>query len=116
MSMASTERLLHEWAGWVRVGQVIPRYMSPITALYLRNVEQLREPEPAISEAVAMVIDQAVARLKQRDTEIGEAIELHYLCRLSIRQCASAMDMDRRRLDGILNAGVAWIDGALEAA
>ena len=116
MSLESTEKLLVEWGKWARRGQIIPRYMSPATAMYLHNVEQDREPDPQITEDEAMMIDRAISRLRIRDAGVHEILFDHYLCRKSIRFIMRTRQMPERLVNEVINRGIGWIDAVLDTA
>ena len=111
--MEPTEKLLTEWGKWARRVQIIPRYMSPATALLFQNIEQEREPDPQITDDEALRVDAAVGHLLMRNREMGEAVMLYFLRRMSVRQIAAALDRDRISANSLIDAGCAWIDAAL---
>lgn len=116
MSLESTEKLLMEWGVWARKGQIIPRYMSPATALYLHNVEQDREPDPQINDSQALLIDRAIARLKMRDEEVFDVLVEHYMIRRSVRHIMRTLQMSDRQVNESINRGIGWVDAVLDTA
>lgn len=114
MGLESTQEKLSEWGRWVWTGPTIaPRYMSPATAMYLRNVEQNGKHTPNITDDEALLIDAAVARLRLRDTQMGSAVYFYHAHNCGLRELARELHCDKRKATELLRAGEAWIDAVL---
>lgn len=115
MSLESTEKLLIEWGKWAKRVTIKERYMSPMTALYIRNIEQEREPEPNISDEVAEMIDRAVSRLKIREEALQDIILDYYRFSRSVRHIMRTRGMSQLQVNEAINRGIGWVDAYLDA-
>lgn len=116
MGLETTQAKLREWGRWVWTGPaIVPRYMSPATAMYLRNVEQSGrgKSDPDITDDEAIAIDRAVSRLRSRDLEMGSAVYLYHAGNCGLRELARELHCDKRKATELLRAGEAWIDAVL---
>lgn len=116
MSLDSTEKLLIEWGKWAKRICIKERYMSPMTALYIRNIEQEREPDPDISDDVAEFVDLAVSRLKIRDEPIQDILIDHFRFGRSVRYIMRTREMSERQVNEAINRGIGWVDAVLDTA
>ena len=113
MSLGDTKYLLEQWGWWRMHSAGIPRYVSPAYAL-LRDNMGSTVPMGCITDDLALAVDRVVARLCIRDPMMGDCIWLHYGARLSMRRIGKLLGVGRSKVQELLGAGEAWIDGALD--
>ena len=70
----------------------------------------------AITEEEAQEVDAAVARLIQRDEEMGRVLKLYYFSGCNASLVARAFEINRKRAIVLVQCGTAWVDAKLEAA
>ena len=107
---SDTEWWLEQWAAWVMLGMGSGS-SSAFASLITKESE--RSLRCMITEDEALVIDSALATLKLRCTETGQATIKYYLWNCNTSEVARAMKINRRRADSLIKAGVAWIDAHL---
>jgi len=114
-AFGDTAWLLEQWGWWRMDGMGVPRYISPSYAL-MRDNTNIEGGIKAYSlvDDVALVIDGAVARLTSRDEQMGTFIWLYYGAKWTAMRIGRQFDMSEGKARQIIQAGVAWIDCALE--
>lgn len=110
----STEWLLDQWGLWRMSGMGVPRYVSPAFALMRDNVEQNTAPSFSITDEAAGLVDQAVARLGIRDSQMADCIWLYYGARYTQARVGRYLQISETKAAQLIAAGVAWVDGRLE--
>lgn len=110
----STEWLLDQWGLWRMSGMGVPRYVSPAFALMRDNVEQNTAPSFNITDEAAGLVDQAVARLGIRDSQMADCIWLYYGARYTQARVGRYLHISETKAAQLIAAGVAWVDGRLE--
>lgn len=113
----NTPWLLEQWARWARSNPGSSLRYPAITPFARLLGSTL--PSPVISDAEAMLVDGAVARLNRRDGEMGQAVVLYYFGGGNVSRVARLLEIDRRRADVLVKSGTAWVDatiGICEAA
>jgi len=106
--MRGTEIELEEWGVWVRSGGV---------SLGSHSVSMVgSEGRTAnITDDRAMVIDQVIATLNQRNPRWAKAVKLYYTQNLNHTLLGEKLRTSKSGANALLKAGVAWIDGVLSA-
>lgn len=111
---ADTRALLELWGVWKQYGSGLPCYASP-TRIMMQALAGSTVREASITDEEAVRVDNAIARLRSRDKEMGDVVVLYYAHALPIRSVAREMKIGKDRADRLLLSGVAWIDGVLLA-
>jgi hypothetical protein len=115
MKQLDTHYLLTQWGIWLRYGDGIPRYVSPHFALIRDNIEQHSSaPVACISEDLCMMIDGIVARLRQRNAEMGHALVVYYGRDVSYAGLAKGMGISKTRAESLVKSAEQWVDGVLD--
>lgn len=113
--LGDTEYLLEQWGWWRMDGMGVPRYVSPLYALIRdNNVTEGGIKNYCVTDDVALVVDRAVAKLAQRDAQMGNFIWLYFGAKWPALRVARENDMGEAKARELIKAGVAWIDCALE--
>ena len=113
--LGDTEYLLEQWGWWRMDGMGVPRYVSPLYALIRdNNVTEGGIKNYCITDDVALVVDRAVAKLAERDAQMGNFIWLYFGAKYPALRIARENDMGEAKARELIKAGVAWIDGAIE--
>ncbi|MAB24959.1 MAG: antitermination protein Q [Pseudomonadales bacterium] len=99
----STEQLLEQWGLWVTQGSSVSACQSPGM-----------RPLAAITDEEALTIDGLVGRLGKRYPEAGEVLLRYYTSGCSLMDVGHRMRVGETKARQMLNAGIAWVDGALE--
>lgn len=113
--LGDTAYLLEQW-GWWRMSEMgVPRYVSPLYALIRdNNVSEGGVKNYCITDDVALVVDRAVARLAQRDAQMGNFIWLYFGAKWPALRIARENDMGEAKARELIKSGVAWVDCAIE--
>lgn len=101
----STEYLLEKWGIWARIGVGNLNNAAPSWSL----------PTVRLTDDQALEIDRLVALLGVRHPERGEALIRYYTTGKTYKQVGASLGMGEERARQTVMAGVAWVDGALEA-
>ncbi|GAB7533661.1 hypothetical protein PS3A_60770 [Pseudomonas sp. 3A(2025)] len=113
--MGDTEWLLEQWGWWRMDGVGLPRYISPLYALIRDNTpSQGGIKAYTLSDDLALVIDQAVARLSKRDQQMGDFVWLYFGAKYPALRIGKEAGLGEAKARELIKAGVAWIDAALE--
>lgn len=112
--LGDTEYLLEQWGWWRMDGVGLPGYTSPSLAL-MRQAS----PQPSvnqnycITDELAGVIDNAVARLSRRDQQMGDIIWLYFGAKWSMVRVGKHYGISEGKARELARAGTAWIDCAI---
>lgn len=114
-AFGDTEWLLEQWGWWRMDGMGVPRYISPSYAI-MRDNTNIEGGINAYTllDDTALVIDGAVARLTARDEQMGTFIWLYYGAKWPAMRIGRQFDMSEGKARQLIQAGVAWLDCALE--
>lgn len=113
--MGDTEYLLEQWGWWRMDGAGIPRYVSPSFVLMCQSL-----PQPAASKGYcitddwALAIDEAVARLSQRDKQMGDIAWLYFGAKWPMIRVGKYYGVSEGKARELVRAGTAWVDCAIE--
>jgi hypothetical protein len=102
----TAEDLLEHWGRWVVLGSGVSCCAS----------RENNIPDPMITDDAALIIDRLVGRLLKRYPECGRVIMKYHTSRdLSLAEVGKRLGFKVEKTRQLWKAGVAWIDGALEA-
>lgn len=107
--LGDTEWLLEQWGSWRMDGMGVPKYVSPSCCHAGGG-----GIEYTLTDDAAMVIDSAVARLIQRNQQMGDFVWLYFGSKWTMVRIGEKHKISERSAREIVKAGVAWIDSALE--
>lgn len=108
--LGDTEWLLEQWGSWRMDGMGVPRYVSPsITAAAAAG-----GVEYTLTDDAALVVDSAVARLTQRNQQMGDFVWLYFGSKWTMVRLGESARMSERSAREIVKQGVAWVDSFLE--
>jgi len=106
--LSDTQNRLVAWGHWVRAGGV------DLGCKGVKLAVGGSVAMPVCADDDAMSVDRAVARLKQRDRDMGRVVVMAYLSQYSLARIAREAGVgSRERARYLLGAGEAWIDCAL---
>lgn len=109
--LGDTEYLLEQWGWWRMDGLAIPGYVSPTLALMRQAThQQSSSMNYCITDDWALVIDEAVARLSQRDQQMGDIIWLYFGVKWPMFRVGKHYGISEGKARELMRAGVAWID------
>lgn len=107
--LTDTQDRLRAWGHWVRSGGVQLGYQG------VQMAAGSSVPMPVCADDDAMGVDQAVARLKQRDQVMGRILIMAYLSQYSMARIARESGVgSRERVRYLLGAAEAWVDAKLQ--
>ena len=110
-----TEELLVEWGLWLQHSDSgMHGYSSPSLDMVRANgTDKLPAlPPHTIDEATAQMVDRLVATLIKHDENKGRSLVMYYAWRESLREIANRWDIDKNKVQQIIQNAVSWIDGA----
>lgn len=108
--LGDTEWLLEQWGSWRMDGMGVPRYVSPsITAAASGGGCQY-----TLTDDEALAIDSAVAKLTQRNQQMGDFVWLYFGSKWTMVRIGEMSRMSERSAREIVKQGVAWVDSFLE--
>lgn len=114
--LGDPEYLLEQWGWWRMDGAGLPTCISPTFALMLQATPQ---PSPSKSYCLtddwAIAIDCAVARLAQRDQQMGDIIWLYYGAKWPMVRVGKHYGLSEGKARELARAGAAWIDCAISS-
>lgn len=99
-----TEELLEHWGMWVVQGSGVSCCQAPGD-----------RPTAMITDDEALMIDSLVGRLGIGYAECAEVILRYYTSGAPFAQVGKRMGFGEEKTRQLWKAGVAWIDGALDA-
>lgn len=113
-ALGDTEYLLEQWGWWRMDGQGIPGHVSQMATLM-----SLANPVKAakayrITDEVAAMVDQALARLIRRDQQMGDFVWYYFGAKWPANRIGRENEMSEREVRQLIKSGVAWIDASLE--
>lgn len=111
--LGDTEYLLENWGSWRMSGMGVPRYVSPLAALMNQCCPDPSSMTYVITDETAMLVDTAIAKLIQRNQQMGDFIWWYFGSKWTMVRIAEAYKMSERSAREIIRQGVSWIDGAL---
>lgn len=103
--LGGTAYLLEQWAIWRKVGCGGPRSLRTAPSRSLKF---------AISDAMAMAIDGAVARLTARERQLGDLVLAYYGDGRSALKIGKEHGISEAKTRELIAAGIAWIDCVLD--
>lgn len=113
-ALGDTEYMLEQWGLWRMSGMGVPRYVSPMLVLMRDNVQQSGGLSFCITDEMAMRVDGCVAKLAQRDMQMGDFVWLYFGAKWPAMRIGREYGMSEAKARELVKAGVAWIDGRLE--
>ena len=111
--MGDTEWLLEQWGWWRMDGAGIPRYVSPLYAL-IRDNTPGHGGIQSYTLSDDLVVDRAVARLTQRDQQMGDFVWLYFGAKHPALRIGKEAGLGEAKARELIKAGIAWVDAALE--
>ncbi|MBT2339517.1 MULTISPECIES: antiterminator Q family protein [Pseudomonas] len=112
--LGDTEYLLEQWGWWRMSGMGVPRYISPLLALMRDNVQMSSNSTSyVITDDQALAVDSAVAKLTQRNGQIGLFLWLYFGAKWTMVRVGESAGMSERSARELIKSGVGWIDGIL---
>ena len=109
----NTVLLLEAWAEWSRLNPGVSLGWSSVTP-YARLYGSTAK-SPLINDQKALEVEGIVSRLNHRDKEVGSAVILFFFCDQNLSRVARLMKKDRKRVNVLVESGIAWIDATMEA-
>lgn len=109
--LGDTEWLLEQWGSWRMDGMGVPRYVSPSVSCAAVG----GGTEYTLTDDAALVIDSAVAKLTQRNQQMGDFVWLYYGAKWTMVRLGESARMSERSAREIVKGGVGFIDGYLQA-
>ncbi len=107
----TTEWLLINWGRWAYVNRGVSlNYPSMESYERMRSV---MPPEPEISDAEAIVIDEAVAMLGVARPREGEVLALYYLYGLTYRKLGKSLGRHHKIVSDQVYSGRCWVEGRI---
>lgn len=111
--LGDTEYLLEQWGWWRMDGMGVPRYVSPLLALMRDNVQMASPCSYVITDDQALAVDSAVAKLTQRNAQMGLFLWLYFGAKWTMVRVGESAGISERSAREIIKAGVGFIDGYL---
>ncbi|WP_339466236.1 antiterminator Q family protein [Pseudomonas lurida] len=109
--LGDTEYLLEQWGLWRMDGLGVPGYTSPTLALMRQAMPQPSSSKSyCITDEWALAIDKAVAKLTQRDQQMGDIIWLYYGAKWPMVRVGKQYGISEGKTRELTRAGSAWID------
>lgn len=112
-ALGDTEYALEQWGYWRMDGMGVPRYTSPLLAL-MRDVMPSSSKSFVITDELAGVVDSAVAKLCQRDQNLGDMLWFYYGAKWPAVRVGRHYKMSEGKARELIKQGVAWVDCCLE--
>lgn len=112
--LGDTEYLLEQWGWWRMDGAGVPTCVSLTLAVMHQTVPQVTASRNyCITDDWALAIDNAVARLAHRDSQMGDIIWLYYGAKWPMLRVGKHFGISEGKARELARAGVAWIDCAV---
>ncbi len=113
--LGDTEYLLEQWGWWRMDGMGVPGYTSPTLALMRQAVCQpVASKNYCITDDWAIAIDNAVARLTQRDQQMGDVLWLYFGEKWAMVRVGKYFGISEGKARELVRAGAAWVDCAID--
>ena len=114
--LGDTEYLLEQWGWWRMDGMGVPGYTSPTLALMRQAVAQVSASKNyCITDEWAMAIDNAVARLAQRDQQMGDLVWLYFGAKWPMMRVGKQYGISEGKARELVRSGAAWVDCAISS-
>jgi|TARA_Y100001956_G_C3988315_1_gene128128 hypothetical protein len=108
--LSDTQQRLTEWARWVKTSDSGLRMGYNRVSLVPAGSVAM----PVCSDEQALMVDRAIARLRQRDQNMAEVLVMAYSCGFSLTRIAREAGIgSRERARYLLGAAEAWIDACI---
>ena len=108
--LSDTQQRLTEWARWVQTSDSGLRMGYNRVSLVPAGSVAM----PVCSDEQALMVDRAIARLRQRDQDMAEVLVMAYSYGFSLTRIAREAGIgSRERARYLLGAAESWIDCAL---
>ncbi|MEJ3574033.1 antiterminator Q family protein [Pseudomonas fragi] len=112
--LGDTEYMLEQWGWWRMDGAGVPIYMSPSFALMRQAMPQASVSKNySITDDWAIAIDNAVAKLAQRDQQLGDIIWLYFGAKWPMTRVGKYYGISEGKTRELARAGAAWVDCAV---
>jgi len=111
--LGDTEYLLEQWGWWRMDGMGVPRYVSPLLALMRDNVQMPSTSSYVITDDQALAVDSAVAKLTQRNGQMGLFLWLYFGAKWTMVRIGESAGISERSARELIKSGVGWVDGVL---
>lgn len=93
----------------------VPGYTSPTLALMRQAVCQpVASKNYCITDDWAIAIDNAVARLTQRDQQMGDVLWLYFGEKWAMVRVGKYFGISEGKARELVRAGAAWVDCAID--
>jgi hypothetical protein len=112
--LGDTEYLLEQWGSWRMAGMGVPRYVSQLAAVMNQFAPEASSQSYVITDDVALIVDGALARLTQREQQMGDFVWYYFGAKWPANRIARENGISERKTWELIKAGVAWIDGAID--
>ncbi|XEG73321.1 antiterminator Q family protein [Pseudomonas sp. abacavir_1] len=112
--LGDTEYLLEQWGHWRMDGMGVPGYVSQMAAVMSQRNPMGKGKAYRITDEVAQIVDQALAKLVSRDRQMGDFVWLYFGAKWPALRIAREHSLSEAKVRELVKAGVAWIDCALE--
>lgn len=112
--LGDTEYMLEQWGWWRMDGAGVPIYTSPSFALMRQAMPQASVSKNySITDDWAIAIDNAVAKLTQRDQQLGDIIWLYFGAKWPMTRVGKYYGISEGKTRELARAGAAWVDCAV---
>jgi len=102
--------LLKSWSVWARHDTLSHLAHARVTCFAKLIASSDSRYSCLISDDDAMMIDRAIAKLRQRDEKCYRALILHYYYRFSVSKIAKTMRIRRAKVDTLLKSAMFYVD------
>lgn len=114
--LGDTEYLLEQWGWWRMDGRGVPNYTSPTYSLMRQALPQMVSSKKfCITDEWALAVDRAVAKLSQRDQQMGDMVWLYFGAKWAMVRVGKQYGISEAKARELTRAGAAWIDCAIES-
>jgi hypothetical protein len=107
----TTEWLLINWGRWAFSNRNLSLYYKSIEPF--ERMRAAQPPSPMISDAEAIVIDEAVSALMIARPEAGEALARYFLGAKTYRSLARDMGKHHAQVAQLVDSGKMWVEGRI---
>lgn len=107
----TTEWLLINWGRWAYSNRGLSLNYGA-----LEPYERMRAPmppEPMISDAEAIVVDEAVSALREARPKEGDALARYYLGSKTYRALGREMGRHHAQVAQLVDSGKMWVEGRI---
>ncbi|WP_203305188.1 antiterminator Q family protein [Pseudomonas lundensis] len=112
--LGDTEYMLEQWGWWRMDGAGVPIYTSPSFALMRQAMPQASVSKNySITDDWAIAIDNAVAKLTQRDQQLGDIMWLYFGAKWPMTRVGKYYGISEGKTRELARAGAAWVDCAV---